>query len=266
MGRTNIATTLGLSAAVLLAIAPVARAQQSVFSWAGRVDTEVQLTISGNNVTTSNIGRNESRARTATVRSALPREDGQVSIQTVEGRGNVDVIQQPSANNGYTAIVRIRDPQSGSAVYRLDGTWQSLGNSGNGYGRGRGNGNNGNGVGNGNGNNGNGNNGNGRAYGRRRQNQQSMQWSGDVDGDLLIRFRPNGINYRALSGGAPQNVQPSGTAIPQGATNVTLTVNDGRGSVTVTQQPSARNGYTTAIRVSDPQGGYGHYTFTVNWQ
>src|SRR2546430_9919788 len=31
----------------------------------------------------------------------------------------------------------------------------------------------------------------------------------------------------------------------------------GRGSVSITQQPSQWNGYTTVVRVRDPQGGYG---------
>ena len=40
----------------------------------------------------------------------------------------------------------------------------------------------------------------------------------------------------------------------------------GRGHVTVVQQPSAYNGYTTIVRVRDPQGGYGYYDFDLTWR
>jgi hypothetical protein len=51
-------------------------------------------------------------------------------------------------------------------------------------------------------------------------------------------------------------------------TNATLTVaqNQGRGSVSVIQQPAQWNGYTTVIRIKDPQGGYGFYDFNLIWQ
>jgi hypothetical protein len=46
----------------------------------------------------------------------------------------------------------------------------------------------------------------------------------------------------------------------------TVNVTEGRGSVTVVQQPSSQNGYTTVIRITDPQGSYGRYTFDVTYQ
>jgi hypothetical protein len=35
--------------------------------------------------------------------------------------------------------------------------------------------------------------------------------------------------------------------------------------VSVIQQPSAWNGYMAIVRVRDPQGGYGRYSFDVSW-
>ena len=43
----------------------------------------------------------------------------------------------------------------------------------------------------------------------------------------------------------------------------TVRINEGRGDVFVAQQPQQWNGYTTIIRVRDPQGGYGHYDFSI---
>src|SRR5439155_1197050 len=42
------------------------------------------------------------------------------------GRGQVDVVQQPTARNGYTAIVRVRDPQGGAGNYRINAFWQPV--------------------------------------------------------------------------------------------------------------------------------------------
>ena len=42
-------------------------------------------------------------------------------------------------------------------------------------------------------------------------------------------------------------------------------VNKHGGDVTVIQQPTARNGYTTVIRVEDRSGGYGRYDFDLRW-
>ena len=57
-------------------------------------------------------------------------------MQVLNGRGDVDVIQQPSAQNNYTTIVRIQDPRSGSDNYRLAAYWQAYSN-GDVYGRDR---------------------------------------------------------------------------------------------------------------------------------
>jgi hypothetical protein len=49
----------------------------------------------------------------------MPRQPGTVTVQVLEGRGKVDVIEQPNARNGYTAVIRLRDPDGGSARYRI---------------------------------------------------------------------------------------------------------------------------------------------------
>src|SRR5581483_7880842 len=92
---------LAWGAALSAAVAGAASAQQrQLFSWNGRVDQEVQLTITGRSVTTANIGPSEPGSRGARLVSALPRTDGLVSVSLLDGRGTADVIQQPSAQNG----------------------------------------------------------------------------------------------------------------------------------------------------------------------
>jgi hypothetical protein len=39
------------------------------------------------------------------------------------GRGDIVVVQQPSAWNGYTAVIRIYDARSGAAFYDFTAYW-----------------------------------------------------------------------------------------------------------------------------------------------
>src|ERR1043165_9170242 len=58
-----------------------------LFEWTGRVDREIQVVMRGNNLWTNEIGQTEyPRARSHTY-SRLPNQDGQVTVQLVNGRG-----------------------------------------------------------------------------------------------------------------------------------------------------------------------------------
>jgi hypothetical protein len=237
----------------------------------------------GNSVRTNLVGSTEpGRARLRTFGS-LPYSDGQVTVQVLNGRGNVDVIQQPTRQNGYTTIVRVEDPSAGSANYRIAAYWNGYSN-GEVYGNGNyGNGNNrdvyrgrrdrdrdhdedrdrdrGNGGYN---NGGYGTNGNYYPQGA----NQALHWSGNVDGELEIRIQNGRMSYRTISGQQPTNIRADAgnMNMPRGNANVSVVQNQGRGTVSVIQQPSSWNGYTTVIRIRDPQGGYGYYDFSLLWQ
>jgi hypothetical protein len=223
--------------------------------------------------------RGRDRAR---VHGMLPRAEGVVTVNVRDGRGDVDVVQQPTARNDYTTIVRIRDPRGGDDRYRVVASWRPT-SYGDGRlddrdrnGRGQGGwGNVGNGGGNGRGrdrdrdrdrdddrwddrNRGNGGYGNG--YG-------SLEWRGAVDDLVEIRVRGRNVDYVTRSGATVRDVRDRvvGSALPDRDVTVTLRNVQGRGNVWVAEQPSARNGYTAVIRVQDSQGGYGYYDFQAAW-
>jgi hypothetical protein len=278
-----IQRTVPLAAAAIVSAAPMAFAQwgvarqsgQELFEWTGRVDREVQIVMRGNQVSTRNVGNTETGRARSRVMMDLPRRDGQVGAQLLSGRGNVDVVQQPSSQNGYTTIIRVTDAGGGSDNYRVAAFWQNYAN-GDVYGR-DGNrdrdrddiydrGNNRNGYPNRNRGNGNGNgNGNG---GYNNNGYQIMHWSGNVDGELEIRMQNGRVDYRNLSGAQATNIRldRGNMSMPQNGSQVAISQGTGRGSVTVVQQPSSWNGYTTVIRVRDPQGGYGYYDFDLVWR
>lgn len=283
--RAGLAGLAALGAA-LLAPAAFAQQGQEVFTWTGRVDREVRINVQNNRMWTQNIGATEPGRARAQMTARMPRQDGQIYVQVENGRGRVDVIQQPSAQNGYSAIVRIQDPSSGSDLYRIVGYWEgysngdvySRNNNGNGVGRGRGR-NGGNDVyrgrdrdrdddddrrGNGGANNPNG------VYGRNsnQYGNQALHWSGNVDGELEIRIQNGRVDYRNINGAQPTSIRADAGNLNLPRTNATMSVvqNQGRGEVFVAQQPSSWNGYTTVIRIRDPQGGYGFYDFSLLWQ
>lgn len=260
-----IQRSIPLAAAALVGLAPVVVAQgQQLFEWNGRVDREVQIVMRGNQLFTRNIGATEpGRARSRTF-TDLPRRDGQVQVQVLNGRGNVDVIQQPNSQNGYTTIVRIQDPRSGSDDYRIVGYWNGYSNGeyigwpGRGRDRDRDNPNNG-GYGDNRGNNG--------GYGRY-GDRTMLHWTGNVDDEVEVRIQNGRVDYRTTRGKEATNVRYDGgnMNVPRGGGNVVVVQNSGRGSVTVVQQPSSWNNYTTVVRIKDPQGGYGYYDFNLLWQ
>ncbi len=189
-----------VAAAMLAGAAPMLFAQgQQLFEWSGRVDREVQISMRGNRVSTRSMDNNSFDARERSrVFSSMPRQDGQVIAQVSSGRGRVDVIQQPSSQNGYTTVVRIQDPGSGSENYRVTAYWQPYANGEYGGrnrghevygGRGPGNGQNG-GLGQ-------------VGQGSQNGNRSMMHWSGNVDGQLEIRLQNGRASYRTLSGAQP---------------------------------------------------------------
>jgi hypothetical protein len=266
--------SLPLSVAALAVPASSLFAQgRPLFDWSGRVDREVRITMHGRDARTQTMSRvtyNRSRLDVAT---ALPQRDGRVTVRVQDGRGDVDVIQQPSARNDYTTIVRIRDRSSGMDNYRLtaywmpdeygNGTW----NDRDGYPRRPGDRDDRDGRNNGNGNNGGWGRGN-DGWGRGSNDRAALRWSGDVDDALEIRIQGDRIDYRTLSGKSVRNVRAdlARGGLPRNDVQVSVTDLNGRGSVSVVQQPSSWNGYTAVIRVNDPRPGYGAYDFDVSWR
>ncbi|MEP6495293.1 MAG: hypothetical protein ABJF01_21580 [bacterium] len=260
-----IQRSIPLATIALLGAAPMVLAQnggQEIFQWTGPVDREVQISMRGNQMWTRDVGGNEINRARARVVSQIPRRDGQVVVQVQDGRGNVDVIQQPSSQNGYMTVVRIRDSRGGADQYHITAYWESYSN-GDYAGKGRGRDNR--------------DNRDGRDGGYRPRdnaqngrlgNQGLLHWSGNVDGELEIRMQNGRVEYRTISGAAPTSIRANVGSGSSPRTNATVNVaqSSGRGSVNVVQQPSSWNGYTTVVRVRDPQGGYGFYDFDLMWQ
>jgi len=234
-----------LVVSALVVAAPLSlRAQERVLgTFNGRVDKEVRITMRGGDVSSNTLSGQDLRTRYR-MAAPLPQQDGTVRVAVTNGRGDVSVIQQPTAANGYTAVIRIFDRSSGADVYRLSTYWSPLAN------------------------------GEvlrpGGILGRRggRGNLPTLHWSGDVDGTVELRWRGSNVNQRVLNGNALRGVSStvSGDVLQGQAGQATVNLREGRGRVDVVQQPAPENRYTTVVRITDPARSYGHYDFDVIWR
>ena len=98
--------------------------RREVYEWTGVVDKEIQIQLRGNRAYVQAMGAGEDRNSRGRVISGLPQQTGNLVVQRLEGRGDVDVIEQPSPRNGYTATFRIRDPRGGASPYRIAAYWE----------------------------------------------------------------------------------------------------------------------------------------------
>jgi hypothetical protein len=247
--RRSIAAGLALTAGFI----GTAQAQRPVFEWSGRVDNDIQLIFRGTNFLATRIGSDERVSQGASKLTALPAHTGELSLRVLEGRGVVEIKQQPTPESGYTAVVRIHDPGPGMGTYKFDVYWQAA------------------------------------AAGevvalippipypvnspilarerfREMARRAALVWSGDVDSELEIVMTPSGVSYETIRGRPPRALQSALNQAPW--PNAVLDINQiqGRGEACVIQQPTAENGYTARIRVRDPQPGFGHYVFMALWR
>jgi hypothetical protein len=247
--RRSIVTGFALAAGVVA----TANAQRPVFQWSGRVDNDIQLIFRGNAFLATRIGSDERVSQGASKLTALPAHTGELSLRVLEGRGDVEIKQQPTPESGYTAVIRIHDPGPGMGTYKLDVYWQAaaagevvaivppipypvsspvLA----------------------------------RERAREMARRAALVWSGDVDSELEIVVRPSGVTYETIRGRPPHALQSALNQMPWPNAELAINQIEGRGEAYLVQQPTAENGFTARIRVRDPQPGFGHYVFMALWR
>ena len=98
--------------------------RERILEWQGQVDREIRIQIDNRRASVIEVGSNERTRRRVNMYGSIPNRPGTLYVQVLRGRGRVDVIQQPSARNGYTAVIRLRDPDGGAARYRIAAYWE----------------------------------------------------------------------------------------------------------------------------------------------
>ena len=178
--------------------------------------------------------------RTETVRGTLsnnyqnmsgrmPRRNARLAVRKLDGRGGVVIMQQPSRANDFTGIVQIYDPKRGRDNYNLQITWTSTNTI--------------------------------EAY-----SSGKVTWKGRVDQTVSIRIQGDAVESVDVTGsGMSQVTYDMDGYLAARPGTVRVNKKDGRGSVYVLEQPSARNDYTAIIRVFDERGGDDKYELEIEW-
>ena len=91
--------------------------------WRGTVDDNVQLVVRGGYVDVRTIGGTEYNDANYNFTSQLPRRRTTVRAIKLNGRGTIRVLQQPSRENDFTAVIEIKDPSGGARMYEIEVLW-----------------------------------------------------------------------------------------------------------------------------------------------
>jgi hypothetical protein len=92
-------------------------------SWRGRVDDDVRIRIRGGTANVETIGGTPYYDGQANFSDSLPNRRVTVRLTQQRGRGSIVIEQQPSRENDFTAIVRIRDTRGGASDYEFTLEW-----------------------------------------------------------------------------------------------------------------------------------------------
>lgn len=101
----------------------VGEATSGRLHWRGTVDDNVQLVIRDGYVDVRTIGGTEYSDANYNFTSPLPRRRITVRANKLNGRGTVRVLQQPSRENDFTAVIEIKDSGGGARIYEIEVLW-----------------------------------------------------------------------------------------------------------------------------------------------
>lgn len=92
--------------------------------WRGIVDKEVHLILQRRNLETRTISGATYSNVNFSFTATMPTRNVQVEVTKKKGRGAVRVIEQPSRDNDYSAVVQILDEDGGAKEYELEIFWR----------------------------------------------------------------------------------------------------------------------------------------------
>ena len=92
-------------------------------TWKGRVDDDVRITIRGGRADVETIGGTAYYDGQPNFFNSLPSRRVNVTLTMKKGRGQVYIEQQPSRDNDFAVVVRIKDPKGGASDYEFELNW-----------------------------------------------------------------------------------------------------------------------------------------------
>jgi hypothetical protein len=241
-------------------------AAEERFQWRGQVDGVDEILIHGGSVLVRHLAAKPIQRQDHRFTSPLPEWDVDLDLYKIEGRGDVELIEEPSSWNEYTATVRIDDSDEiGDGYYEFELRWNDRDEWG-GWGG-----------------------GNDRdpwsddddVWGQDEQDEPdedddwyrdwdgeggAFRWEGRVDIEALIRIRGGEHQVEGAGGSGTQEYRNRFTSdLPEAEIPVSLRQLEGRGRVELIQTPAADNDYTAVVRIEDSGSGDDTYEFELTW-
>ncbi|MDX2153348.1 MAG: hypothetical protein SFV54_21570 [Bryobacteraceae bacterium] len=203
----------------------------SSVTWSGRVDGEIVVGCRAAGCASKVLNGGEVIRERFRFTDPLPARVVAVEVAERDGRGEVRLLEQPGQGNEYTAVVLVRDPDSGSGEYRFTLAWQ------------------------------------GGSAQEPLEPRRGMIWRGGVDGRVRVTVQGRDARAEALSGAAVFGDQGTFERDLPARENFAAAVRKrrGRGRVELIDYPSARNGYRLVFEIHDPDGGSDQYEVEVRW-
>lgn len=92
-------------------------------TWRGRVDDDVRIRIRGGSADVETLGGTPYYDAQPNFENSLPNRRVTVRLTDKRGRGEIFIEQQPSRENDFTAVIRIRDTRGGASDYSFTLEW-----------------------------------------------------------------------------------------------------------------------------------------------
>jgi hypothetical protein len=92
-------------------------------TWRGRVDDDVRVRIRGGSADVETLGGTPYYDAQPNFSSSLPNRRVAVRLTKNRGRGDIFIEQQPSRENDFTVVIRIKDSKGGADNYEFTLEW-----------------------------------------------------------------------------------------------------------------------------------------------
>lgn len=92
-------------------------------TWKGRVDDDVRITIRGGIADVETLGGTPYNDGQPNFGASLPPRRVTVRLNVRKARGQVYIEQQPSRDNNFAAVIRIKDTRGGASDYEFELSW-----------------------------------------------------------------------------------------------------------------------------------------------
>jgi hypothetical protein len=92
-------------------------------TWKGRVDDDVRIVVRGGRADVETLDGTPYYNAQPNFSASLPPRRVSVRINVKKARGEVYIEEQPSRENNFAAVIRIKDPRGGASDYEFELSW-----------------------------------------------------------------------------------------------------------------------------------------------